>query len=84
MHGVCIPPKVKLFPEQIEKKLQLIIRDRFFVAPEPDKILGEKLIIIIEHVNEVGCYKAYFDKIKALKNLDIRLLKKIYMVCWLE
>ena len=39
---------IKLMPEQIEEKLALKIAARFFVAGKPDKVLGEKLILIIE------------------------------------
>lgn len=39
---------IKLFPEQIEQKLSSQITTRFFVAGIPDKVLGEKLILLIE------------------------------------
>jgi O-succinylbenzoic acid--CoA ligase len=39
---------VKLFPEQIEKKLRPIIEGRFVVSGIPDKELGEKLVLIVE------------------------------------
>src|SRR5690606_31866025 len=39
---------VKLFPEQIERKLADQINERFFIASEPDSDLGEKLILILE------------------------------------
>lgn len=39
---------VKLFPEQIEKKLEAIIDRNFFVWKEDDELLGEKLILILE------------------------------------
>ena len=39
---------IKLFPEQIEKKLSPYINKNFFVASMPDEKLGEKLILIIE------------------------------------
>ena len=39
---------VKLFPEQIEKKLSPIMEGRFMVTGIPDKELGEKLILIVE------------------------------------
>ncbi|MFL1895166.1 AMP-binding protein [Aquimarina sp. 2-A2] len=39
---------IKLFPEAIEAKLQLLITHRFFVASLPDAVLGEQLILIIE------------------------------------
>ena len=39
---------VKLFPEQIERKLAPLIKDRFFIASEPDSSLGEHVILVIE------------------------------------
>lgn len=39
---------VKLHPEKIEEKLSKIIDTRFFVTGIFDKVLGEKLILIIE------------------------------------
>ncbi len=39
---------VKLHPEQIEKELSKLIKQRFFVAGIPDEVLGEKLILIVE------------------------------------
>lgn len=39
---------VKLYPEQIEAKLEHIITQRFFVTSLPDDALGEKLILMVE------------------------------------
>src|SRR5690606_14259353 len=39
---------IKLFPEQIESKLKPFIQDEFIVSSLPDKVLGQKLILIIE------------------------------------
>lgn len=39
---------VKLFPEQIEKKLTDIIANRFFIASKNDELFGEKVILVIE------------------------------------
>jgi len=41
---------VKLYPESIETKLQLLIAQRFFVCGIPDDSYGERLILIIEDV----------------------------------
>ena len=40
---------VKVFPEQIEKKLEKFISTRFFVSSLPDGKLGQKVILIIEN-----------------------------------
>lgn len=42
---------IKLFPEQIEAKLKPFIKEEFIILSLPDKILGQKLIIIIEGEN---------------------------------
>jgi O-succinylbenzoic acid--CoA ligase len=39
---------IKLHPEEIERKLAIHIKSRFFVAGIPDEKLGEKLVLIIE------------------------------------
>ena len=45
---------IKLFPEQIEEKLKPFIENEFIITSIPDKILGEKLILIIEKLDD-GC-----------------------------
>ena len=39
---------VKVFPEQIEKKLEMILKERFFISSLSDEKLGEKVIVIME------------------------------------
>ncbi|WP_299547713.1 AMP-binding protein [Seonamhaeicola sp.] len=39
---------VKVFPEQIEKKLRSTIDRRFFIASEPDETLGDKVVLVLE------------------------------------
>ncbi|WP_136481182.1 AMP-binding protein [Cognatitamlana onchidii] len=39
---------IKLFPEQIEKKLQSKINEEFFISSKPDDTLGEKVVLILE------------------------------------
>ncbi len=39
---------VKVFPEQIEKKLQKKINQRYFITSIDDDFLGEKVILVIE------------------------------------
>jgi O-succinylbenzoic acid--CoA ligase len=61
---------IKLHPEEIEKKLSQIIKQRFFVAGIPDETLGEKLILIVEE-NSTS-----IDVESSLKNqLNLRLNK---------
>lgn len=70
---------VKLFPEQIENKLQPIIDERFIVAGEEDGTLGEKLILIIE--NPRDSKDSIFNRIKKLKGLTkFEVPKDIYIL----
>jgi o-succinylbenzoate---CoA ligase len=39
---------IKLYPEQIESKLQSKIKEQFFIASKPDDTLGDKVILILE------------------------------------
>lgn len=39
---------IKFFPEQIEDKLRNHIKQQFFIASKPDRVLGEKLILVLE------------------------------------
>jgi len=39
---------IKLFPEQIEKKLAELLINRFFVAGLPDENLGQRLVLVVE------------------------------------
>lgn len=39
---------IKLFPETIERKLSGLIHVRFFLAAQPDDLLGEKCVLVIE------------------------------------
>lgn len=39
---------IKIFPEQVEKKLEEIISHRYFITSLPDEILGNKVILVIE------------------------------------
>lgn len=51
---------VKLFPEQIEKKLDHLIEGRFFIASEEDAKLGNKVILILEG-NPIDLDKKVFE-----------------------
>ncbi|MBU2951937.1 AMP-binding protein [Tamlana agarivorans] len=39
---------IKLYPEQIERKLQSKIKEDFFISSKPDDTLGEKLVLVIQ------------------------------------
>lgn len=39
---------IKIFPEQVERKLNDLIDCQFFISSIPDKLLGNKVVLIIE------------------------------------
>jgi O-succinylbenzoic acid--CoA ligase len=39
---------IKIFPEQVEKMIQPLVKGSFFLASRPDVSLGERLILILE------------------------------------
>ncbi|MFV0541196.1 MAG: AMP-binding protein [Aestuariibaculum sp.] len=66
---------IKLFPEQIEAKLQHKISTRFFIASQPDTIFGEKLILVVENSennikNHVFSVLEKFEKPKVVYNVE--------------
>lgn len=68
---------IKLFPEQIEGKLQDVLSERFIVASEQDGTLGEKIILIVESIS--GDKDVIYDKIKLSTALDkYEIPKQIY------
>ncbi|MBJ6369166.1 AMP-binding protein [Snuella sedimenti] len=50
---------IKLFPEQIEAKLQDKIKQRFFIASEPDENLGARVILVIEGKSPVNASQLF-------------------------
>ncbi|WP_321308921.1 AMP-binding protein [Marinifilum fragile] len=58
---------IKLFPEQIEKKLETIINQPFFVAGLTDEHLGQKVVLLIEWKDgDENQKKELKNKIKSL------------------
>ncbi len=55
---------IKLFPEQIESKLQNKIADRFFISSVPDETLGEKVVLVVE-TDSKALDKAVFSELTA-------------------
>jgi len=72
---------VKIHPEEVEKKLQKIILQRFFVTSLPDDALGEKLVLFIEAEFNEEELKHLQKEIQQSKELDkFEKPKKIYFV----
>lgn len=70
---------VKLFPEQIEDKLQSVINERFIIAGEADETLGERLVVIVE--NPKNSAESIANNIKQIKGLTkFEVPKQVYTV----
>ena len=73
---------VKLIPEVIESKLRALIDSNFFVHSIPDKVLGAKLVIIVETTEEVLSLESLveFQQLNASEISKYELPKKIYFL----
>ncbi|WP_198658911.1 AMP-binding protein [Winogradskyella tangerina] len=70
---------IKLFPEQIEDKLQPVIDERFIVAGEEDDTLGERLVLIVENPRDSA--ESISNRIRFIKGLTkYEVPKHIYIV----
>ena len=67
---------IKLYPEQIEKKLEGKIEDLFFIASKPDNTLGEKLILVVETKQKTFDTSIFNTLDKYEKPKEIIMLKK--------
>lgn len=69
---------VKLVPEQIEDKFSEIIHQRFFVAGIPDKVLGHKLVLIVEGKGDSNVILSGAKNLKTLIKFEIP--KEVYCI----
>lgn len=71
---------VKIYPEQVEKKLQLTIDKPFFIAGIPDEDLGEKVVMFLESINDNDRAK-YLSQFKSNEFLEkFEVPKEIILV----
>ncbi|WP_109301091.1 AMP-binding protein [Aquimarina sp. AU474] len=72
---------IKLYPEEIETKLQLLIGHRFFITSLPDDALGDKVVLIIEQdYNEIAKL-TISEAIKSLETINkYEIPKEIYFL----
>ena len=72
---------IKLYPEEIENKLQFLIGHRFFIASVPDDSLGDKVVLIVERPYHEKAEIMLLDAIKELKTFKkYEVPKKIYFI----
>lgn len=64
---------VKIFPEQVERKLQTIIDLQFFISSTNDDLLGQKLILVAE------CTKNELKEIEKIVQHSTSVLSKYEM-----
>ena len=69
---------IKLFPEQIETKLALLITQPFFVAGIADEALGQKLVLVVEGGSDSDDLSAKMNKTKDLERFEIP--KSVYFI----
>ncbi|UZO80202.1 AMP-binding protein [Aquimarina sp. ERC-38] len=72
---------IKLYPEEIEVKLQKIISHRFFISSLPDPKLGDRLIIVVEDFDRpknIERLKEAIDNVSTLTKYQIP--KEIYCI----
>ncbi|MFD2562225.1 AMP-binding protein [Aquimarina rubra] len=60
---------IKLYPEEIETKLQLLIGHRFFIAGVPDNVLGDKVVLLIERSLDITAKEKLKEAIQHLSIL---------------
>lgn len=72
---------IKIHPEEVEKKLQKIIIQRFFITAIPDPSLGEKPVLFVEQAFSEENLVTLRKKISNLKSLNrYERPKKIYFI----
>ena len=67
---------IKLFPEQIEHKLETKLNRRFFISSKPDSELGERLILVVEGAEEQFEDSIFQDLDKYEKPKEIIFVEK--------
>jgi len=72
---------VKIHPEEVEKKLQKLITQRFFLSAMPDDALGEKVVLFVElpfSEKTISDLSEAIDQMEELTKYEKP--KKIYLV----
>ncbi|MDY8136203.1 AMP-binding protein [Aquimarina sp. 2201CG5-10] len=61
---------IKLYPEEIETKLQQLIGQRFFIAGIADDALGQKVVLIVERDYDKIAYLTLKEALHSLKSMS--------------
>ena len=67
---------IKLQPEKIEEKLQPYLSQRFFISSLPDDKLGEKIVLIIEGIDDNALGNAIKNLLRYEKPKEIYCVSK--------
>lgn len=71
---------VKIHPEQVEKKLEGFIPSSYFIASQPDDVLGEKVILVIESADYAASQRAELNASIEKLLAKFEIPKAIYFV----
>ncbi|KAA1245472.1 AMP-binding protein [Aquimarina sp. RZ0] len=72
---------IKLYPEEIETKLQLLIGHRFFIASMPNDALGDKVVLVLEQDYDITKKETLEEAMRHLKILTkYETPKEIYFL----
>ncbi|MDT0642938.1 AMP-binding protein [Zunongwangia sp. F363] len=72
---------IKIYPEEVEKKISSVIHQRFFITSLPDDALGDKVVLFVENDFSEELLESLTQNIKALDTLDkYEVPKKIYLI----
>ncbi len=72
---------VKLYPEEIERKLQSVIKHRFIISWLSDEVLGQQLILLIEDPLLALKAEDIFNRIKLINTLKkYELPKQVFFL----
>lgn len=73
LDNVIISGGVKIFPEEIEKRLSQVIHQPFYISSRSDEVLGQKVVLYVE--GDASNFQ--LEKINEL-NLGIRKPKEVF------
>ncbi|MDT0675945.1 AMP-binding protein [Autumnicola musiva] len=72
---------IKIYPEEVEKKISPVIHQRFFITSLPDDSLGNKLVLFVESDFSEETLELLKKNIAELDTLDkYEIPKKIYLI----
>ncbi|WP_373056810.1 AMP-binding protein [Zunongwangia sp. H14] len=72
---------IKIYPEEVEKKISPVVHQRFFITSLPDDSLGDRLVLFVENDFSEELLDSLTQSIKELDSLSkYEIPKKIYLI----